>query len=146
MKKKRKVRDPLFFIEIKFCFKIYGHSNSSFNQLVLEVAEAKTKGGIPEACHEFKYSQKLMAVQWAPFSLIFRAFPYICNMDGKNRKDINIGQEVEIVKKEHQRTGELTQGQIKRILTKVSFHPHGIKVQLESGEVGRVKNILEEPS
>jgi uncharacterized repeat protein (TIGR03833 family) len=53
---------------------------------------------------------------------------------------------VEIVKKEHQRTGELTQGQVKRILTKSGFHPHGIKVQLESGEVGRVKNILPESS
>ncbi len=50
---------------------------------------------------------------------------------------------MEIVQKHHQRTGELTEGIVKQILTKSAFHPHGIKVQLESGEVGRVKNVLE---
>lgn len=64
--------------------------------------------------------------------------------DGKNRKDIEIGLEVLIVQKHHQRTGELTEGVVEKILTKSSFHPHGIKVMLESGEVGRVKTILEE--
>ena len=64
--------------------------------------------------------------------------------DGKNRKDIEIGLEVLIVQKHHQRTGELTEGAVEKILTKSSFHPHGIKVMLESGEVGRVKTILEE--
>ena len=61
---------------------------------------------------------------------------------GKNRKNIRIGQNVEIVQKQDQRTGELTEGVVKRILTKSASHPHGIKVMLESGEVGRVKNIL----
>ena len=65
-------------------------------------------------------------------------------MDGKNRKDIEVGFEVEIVQKHHQRTGELTDGIVKRILTKSPNHPHGIKVLLETGEVGRVKNIIEE--
>jgi len=65
-------------------------------------------------------------------------------MNGNNRKNINIGQEVEIVQKQDQRTGELTSGFVKRILTKSSNHPHGIKVQLETGEVGRVKNITPE--
>lgn len=65
-------------------------------------------------------------------------------MDGRQRKNINIGDEVEIVQKHHQRTGELTDGFVKRILTKSPSHPHGIKVMLETGEVGRVKNILEE--
>jgi len=64
-------------------------------------------------------------------------------MEGKNRNNIEIGLLVEVVKKNHQRTGELTEGIVKRILTKSSFHPHGIKVELESREVGRVKNILE---
>lgn len=64
------------------------------------------------------------------------------NPSGKNRKDIQIGQEVEIVQKQDQRTGELTEGFVKRILTKSASHPHGIKVMLETGEVGRVKNIL----
>ncbi len=62
--------------------------------------------------------------------------------DGTQRKNIHIGSEVEIVQKHHQRTGELTDGIVKRILTSSPNHPHGIKVQLESGEVGRVKNVL----
>jgi len=61
------------------------------------------------------------------------------NCDGRNRKDIHIGQEVEIVQKRDQRSGELTGGVVKRILTKSSNHSHGIKVLLETGEVGRVK-------
>ncbi len=64
------------------------------------------------------------------------------NLDDRKRNDIQIAQNVEIVQKHHQRTGELTEGIVKRILTKSKNHPHGIKVQLESGEVGRVKNIL----
>jgi len=63
-------------------------------------------------------------------------------MDGRNRKNIEVGIEVEIVQKHHQRTDELTDGIVKRILTKSPNHPHGIKVLLETGEVGRVKNIL----
>ncbi len=66
------------------------------------------------------------------------------SLDNRKRQHIQIGQLVEIVKKQHQRTGELTEGIIKRILTKSAFHPHGIKVMLTSGEVGRVKEILEE--
>ncbi len=62
--------------------------------------------------------------------------------DGRNRKDIQIGKNVEIVQKHHQRTGILTKGIVKNILTKSSNHPHGIKVRLESNEVGRVKNVL----
>lgn len=65
-------------------------------------------------------------------------------MDGRNRKNIQVGIEVEIVQKHHQRTGELTDGIVKRILTKSPNHPHGIKVLLETGEVGRVKNIMKE--
>lgn len=65
-------------------------------------------------------------------------------MNGKNRKNISIGAEVSIVLKEDQRTGELTEGVVKRILTKSSQHPHGIKVMLETGEVGRVKKIHDE--
>ena len=65
-------------------------------------------------------------------------------MDGRNRKNIQVGIEVEIVQKHHQQTGELTDGIVKRILTKSPNHPHGIKVLLETGEVGRVKNIIKE--
>jgi uncharacterized repeat protein (TIGR03833 family) len=65
-------------------------------------------------------------------------------MDGRNRKNIQIGDEVEIVQKHHQRTGEITEGFVKRILTKSPNHPHGIKVMLETGEVGRVQRVLEE--
>lgn len=63
--------------------------------------------------------------------------------DGKKRQNIFIGQEVEVVQKLDQRSGELTGGVVSRILTKSATHPHGIKVQLETGEVGRVKNIME---
>jgi uncharacterized repeat protein (TIGR03833 family) len=65
-------------------------------------------------------------------------------MEGTSRKNISIGMEVEVVQKHHQRTGELTFGFVKRILTKSPNHPHGIKVQLDDGTVGRVKNILTE--
>ena len=63
-------------------------------------------------------------------------------MDGKARKNIKIGIKVEIVQKQHQRNDELTEGIVKRILSNSPTHPHGIKVQLETGEVGRVKNLL----
>ena len=62
--------------------------------------------------------------------------------DGTIRKDIQIGTEVEVVQKNQQRSGELTEGIVKKILTKSPTHPHGIKVMLEDGIVGRVKNIL----
>lgn len=63
---------------------------------------------------------------------------------GTIRSNIFIEAHVEIVEKHNQRTGELTEGYVKKILTNSSKHPHGIKVQLETGEVGRVKNILDE--
>ena len=63
-------------------------------------------------------------------------------MNGQQRKNINIGDEVEIVQKQHQRSGEITDGIVKRILTKSPSHPHGIKVMLETGEVGRVKKVI----
>lgn len=62
--------------------------------------------------------------------------------DGTIRSEIRIDSEVEIVQKHHQRTGELTWGMVKRILTKSPKHSHGIKVQLQTGEVGRVKVII----
>jgi uncharacterized repeat protein (TIGR03833 family) len=58
------------------------------------------------------------------------------------RSDIKTGMQVKIVIKEDQRTGKLTEGIVKDILTKSPKHPHGIKVRLETGEVGRVKEIL----
>ncbi len=64
-------------------------------------------------------------------------------MDGKKRSDIKIGQEVQVVQKQDQRSGALTRGTVKRILTKSADHPHGIKVMLQDGTVGRVKEILD---
>ena len=64
-------------------------------------------------------------------------------MDGTKRFNIKSGKSVNIVLKENQRTGELTNGVVRDILTKSSKHPHGIKVRLVSGEVGRVKEILD---
>lgn len=65
-------------------------------------------------------------------------------MKNTQRKNIEIGMLVNIVLKKDQRSGMLTEGIVKNILTKSSNHPHGIKVRLESGEVGRVKEIVEE--
>ncbi|MGG1574836.1 YwbE family protein [Fictibacillus sp. NRS-1165] len=63
-------------------------------------------------------------------------------MNGQNRKDISPGLEVNIVLKQDQRSGKLTNGIVKDILTNAAFHPHGIKVRLQDGQVGRVKDIL----
>jgi len=65
-------------------------------------------------------------------------------MKGTVRKNIKIGMEVNIVLKKDQRTGVLTDGIVDKILTNSPQHPHGIKVRLTSGEVGRVKEILDE--
>lgn len=64
-------------------------------------------------------------------------------MNGQNRKDIKPGVKVAIVLKQDQRTGKLTTGIVKEILTNSPSHPHGIKVRLESGEVGRVQEVIE---
>jgi len=63
-------------------------------------------------------------------------------MNGKNRKDIKIGSHVMVVEKQNQRTNNLTEGYVDRILTNSQNHPHGIKVMLDDGTVGRVKEIL----
>lgn len=63
-------------------------------------------------------------------------------MNGIKRTDIKPGFKVLIELKQNQQTGVLTEGLVKEILTKSSSHPHGIKVRLESGEIGRVKEIL----
>ena len=65
-------------------------------------------------------------------------------MEGQNRSDIMVGALVWIVKKGDQGTGLITEGLVKDILTKSTFHPHGIKVRLTTGEVGRVKEICVE--
>ena len=70
----------------------------------------------------------------------------IDKMSGKNRADIKAGTLVQVVQKQDQRTGKLTEGIVKDILTKSSTHPHGIKVRLTNGVVGRVKKVLSEES
>lgn len=62
--------------------------------------------------------------------------------NGKNRKDIKIGSEVYIVLKKDQRSGKRTKGVVKDLLTRSSSHPHGIKVRLEDGRIGRVQEII----
>ncbi len=62
-------------------------------------------------------------------------------MNGTRRTDVERGMRVVIVQKQDQRTGRLTEGVVRDILTKSATHPHGIKVRLESGEVGRVKQV-----
>ncbi|WP_100405802.1 YwbE family protein [Bacillus solitudinis] len=63
-------------------------------------------------------------------------------MNGQQRANVKPGQRVRIVLKQDQRTGKLTEGVVQTLLTKSSFHPHGIKVRLEDGQVGRVQEIL----
>jgi uncharacterized repeat protein (TIGR03833 family) len=65
------------------------------------------------------------------------------NMHGKNRKDIRPGLRVHITQKQDQRSGRLTNGVVKDILTTSAFHSRGIKVRLQTGEVGRVQEIIE---
>ena len=61
--------------------------------------------------------------------------------EGNNRVNIKVGLNVGVVLKQDQRSGKITRGIVKRILTNSSQHPHGIKVELENGQVGRVKEI-----
>ena len=63
-------------------------------------------------------------------------------MDGNRRENIKAGKKVAIVLKQDQRSGKLTEGVVKDILTKSPVHPHGIKVRLTDGQVGRVKQLL----
>ncbi len=65
-------------------------------------------------------------------------------MNGQNRKDIQPGMTVDIVLKQDQRTGKLTRGVVKDILTNSATHPHGIKVRLTDGQIGRVKKVYSE--
>ena len=65
-------------------------------------------------------------------------------MNGQQRTDVLVGSEVNIILKKDQRSGALTHGFVKDILTKAPFHSHGIKVRLEDGQVGRVKEIISE--
>lgn len=64
-------------------------------------------------------------------------------MNGNNRSSIKAGVHVKIVQKQDQRSGKLSEGFVKDILTKSPTHPHGIKVRLQSGIVGRVKEIMD---
>lgn len=63
-------------------------------------------------------------------------------MDGTKREDVYAGRLVDIVLKEDQRTGKLTRGTVKDILTNSPYHPRGIKVRLSDGKIGRVQNII----
>jgi uncharacterized repeat protein (TIGR03833 family) len=66
-------------------------------------------------------------------------------MNGQKRSDVKIGALVEIILKADQRSGKLTQGRVGKLLTKSPTHPHGIKVMLSDGRVGRVAKIVEDP-
>jgi uncharacterized repeat protein (TIGR03833 family) len=66
-------------------------------------------------------------------------------MNGQNRNDIHPGQPVAIILKKDQRSGTLTEGIVKHILTSAPFHSRGIKVRLEDGQIGRVHTVLPQP-
>jgi uncharacterized repeat protein (TIGR03833 family) len=78
---------------------------------------------------------------------LIKVYVYTCKnfyrsmSQGTTRANIKVGLSVGIVLKKDQRSGTITKGVVKRILTKSSTHPHGIKVQLEDGQVGRIKEI-----
>lgn len=65
------------------------------------------------------------------------------NTSGQKRENIKPGIRVRVVQKQHQRSGETTEGVVRDLLTNSPTHPHGIKVRLEDGTVGRVKEVLE---
>ncbi|MEK6300021.1 MAG: YwbE family protein [Acidobacteriota bacterium] len=64
-------------------------------------------------------------------------------MNGQHRKNVRAGVEVDIILKKDQGTAKLTRGIVKDVLTRSSFHPHGIKVRLVSGDVGRVQEVVD---
>ncbi len=66
--------------------------------------------------------------------------------DGRVRRNVTVGAEVLIVLKRDQRTGKLTRGVVKDILTRSANHPHGIKVRLKDGKVGRVQEVVDQES
>ena len=67
-------------------------------------------------------------------------------MAGQNRSELHYGLTVDVVLKNNQRTGTLTRGKVDKLLTNSSHHPHGIKVKLQDGQVGRVQAIIGEDS
>lgn len=66
------------------------------------------------------------------------------NFNPQKRADIKVGMFVAIVQKRDQSSGETTEGEVKRLLTNAAFHPRGIKVKLDTGEVGRVVEVIED--
>lgn len=97
-----------------------------------------------EVAKELEYAD----IQFLPDDIFTRTMPENqpiqgnTNMDGRKRTDITPGARVQVVQKQDQRSGKLTEGIVKSILTKSPTHPHGIKVRLKSDIVGRVKEIL----
>lgn len=88
-------------------------------------------------CKTVKFSEQIHAIA---DTFWFTPGGFILN--GQNRVDIKVGARVNIVLKADQRTNKLTEGIVAKLLTKSSFHPHGIKVMLEDGQVGRVQEIF----
>jgi uncharacterized repeat protein (TIGR03833 family) len=88
---------------------------------------------------------------WAPSEHLFQLDDAVISsghtrMNGRNRADIKPGARVRVVQKKDQRSGKLTEGTVRDILTNSAIHPRGIKVRLTSGVVGRVKEVLAEGS
>ncbi len=83
-------------------------------------------------------------MEWkiSDWKLLIQALRITISVSIPSRNKITIGVIVQIVQKQDQRTGKLTEGTVKRILTSSNFHPHGIKVELDNGKVGRVQNII----
>ena len=94
------------------------------------------RGGTTKQPHAFLFSLRLP--RFARNDILFKT------MNGQNRKDIYPGLEVDIILKKDQRSGALTRGIVKNLLTSAAYHSRGIKVRLEDGQIGRVAFIVDE--
>lgn len=97
---------------------------------------SRNRAEAPEECSTIRQFDSLLPP-------MLHSIAGMAQNDGRRREDIAPGARVRIVQKQDQATGETTEGIVRDILTKSSSHPHGIKVRLETGEVGRVKAILD---
>jgi len=116
---------------------------SVIESLSLPIGQAQT----PQSDHpifKFKKNNSLTKDQINQINQILKSkTTQITESDNQHRKNLKKNLKVKILKKEDQRTTNYTIGEIEKILTNKRFHPHGIKVKLKSGEIGRVQEILE---
>ena len=126
---------------------IHSHKINTFDKesllfRLLDIAQTTLSNYANSETKKLKSFYKIVYLKTKDFILKKSNPPSRKATEGQVRGDVKIGGEVEIILKQDQRTGKLTRGIVAEILTSSSFHPHGIKVRLENGQVGRVQNIL----